>query len=64
MLPPTEERYKVLGFADDVKPAITSMVEFLVVDKVMNLFEEASGCRLHRDPASKKCKFKIQLIHT
>ena len=57
MLPPTEERYKVLGYADDVKPAITSMVEFLVVDKAMNLFEEASGCRLHRDPASKKCKF-------
>ena len=57
MLPPTEERFKVLGYADDVKPAITSMVEFLVVDKAMSLFEQASGCRLHRDPASRKCKF-------
>ena len=33
------------------------MGEFSVVDKAMKLFEEASGCRLHRDPASKKCKF-------
>ena len=23
----------------------------------MALFEKASGCRLHRDPANKKCKF-------
>ena len=33
------------------------MEEFLVVDRAMHLFEQASGCRLHRDPASKKCKF-------
>ena len=47
----------MIGFADDVKPAITSMDEFHLVDKAMALFESASGCKLHRDPASKKCKF-------
>ena len=56
-LRPFEERYRVIGYADDVKPAITSMEEFILVDKAMNLFEQASGCRLHRDPANKKCKF-------
>ena len=56
-LPPHEERYKVVGYADDVKPAIVSMNEFLLVDKAMSLFERASGCKLHRDPENKKCKF-------
>ena len=56
-LPPLEERYKLIGYADDVKPAITTMQEFSVVDKAMELFEKASGCKLHCDPASKKCKF-------
>ena len=56
-LQPIEERYKVIGYADDVKPAITSMAEFSLVDKAMELFEKASGCRLHRDPSTKKCKF-------
>ena len=54
---PLEERYKLIGYADDVKPAITTMQEFSVVDMFMGLFEKASGCQLHRDPASKKCKF-------
>ena len=56
-LQPLEERYKVIGYADDVKPAITSMMEFTLVDRAMALFESASGCKLHRDPSSKKCKF-------
>ena len=56
-LRPYEERYKVIGYADDVKPAITTMEEFMLVDKAMALFEKASGCKLHRDPATKKCKF-------
>ena len=56
-LQPFEERYKVIGYADDVKPAITTMEEFMLVDKAMALFEKASGCKLHRDPANKKCKF-------
>ena len=33
------------------------MQEFVLVDRAMRLFEAASGCKLHRDPASKKCKF-------
>ena len=56
-LGPMEERYRALGYADDVKPAICSMQEFLLVDRAMALFEKASGCRLHRNPASRKCKF-------
>ena len=56
-LPPLEERYKVIGYADDVKPAVTNIEEFSMIDYAMALFEKASGCRLHRDPTSKKCKF-------
>ena len=33
------------------------MDEFLLVDRAMSLFEKASGCKLHRDPSTKKCKF-------
>ena len=47
----------MIGFADDVKPAVTKMEEFKLVDKAMALFEGASGCKLHRDPSTKKCKF-------
>ena len=56
-LPPIEERYKVMSYADDLKPAITTMHEFILVNNASALFEAASGCILHRDPASKKCKF-------
>ena len=56
-LPPLEQRYKVKGYADDMKPAVTSMNEFLLVDYASALFERSSGCKLHRDPASGKCKF-------
>ena len=56
-LPPLEERYRVVSYADDLKPAISSMDEFSLVNSASALFEAASGCRLHRDPASQKCKF-------
>ena len=56
-LVPLQERFKVIGYADDIKPAITNMEEFKVVDRTMQLFESSSGCRLHRDPVTKKCKF-------
>ena len=56
-LPKFEQRYKLIGYADDNKPAITSMEEFEVVDTSLALFERASGCKLHRDPLNKKCKF-------
>ena len=56
-LPPLEERYKVISYADDLKPAVTCMEEFSLVNMASALFEAASGCQLHRDPASQKCKF-------
>ena len=56
-LPKFEQRYKLIGYADDNKPAITSMEEFGIVDKFLALFEKASGCKLHRDPLNKMCKF-------
>ena len=57
LLPPLETRYKVEGYLDDCKPAITSMAEFQLVDTACNLFEKSSGCKLHRNPDSNKCKF-------
>ena len=56
-LPNHELRYKVIGYADDTKPAITSMHKFSVVDKALTVFENASGCKVHRDPSNMKCKF-------
>ena len=57
-----EERYKLIGYADDIKPAITSMEEFLVVDSAFALFERASGCKLDRDPNNKKCKLRWKFV--
>ena len=51
------EIYKLIAYVDDVKPSITSMNEFTVVDRGSALFEAASGCILHRDPRSGKVKF-------
>ena len=51
------EQYKLIGYIDDVKPAISCMAEFSLVDRGALIFEKASGCILHRDPASGKVKF-------
>ena len=51
------EVYKLMAYVDDVKPSITCMNEFTIVDKGSALFEGASGCKLHRDPRSGKVKF-------
>ena len=56
-LPNIQETYRLIAYMDDLKPAITSMQEFLLVDRASLLFERASGCELHRDPASGKVKF-------
>ena len=56
-LPKLEQRYKLIGYADDIKHTITSMEEFKIVDHSLALFERESGCKLHRDPLNKKCKF-------
>ena len=46
-----------MAYCDDVKPAVTCMAEFLILDLACTLFENSSGCKLHRDPAAGKCKF-------
>ena len=50
------ENYIVYGYADDVKPSVTTMAEFALVDHAAKLFEASSGCKLHRDPVTGKCK--------
>jgi hypothetical protein len=46
-----------VGFCDDLKPAVTSIYEFYLVERVMTIFELSSGCMMHRTAASQKCKF-------
>ena len=55
-LPALEERYRVISYANDLKPVVVSMEEFSLVNNASAMFEAASGCQLYRDPASKKCK--------
>ena len=55
-LPPLEDRYTVISYADDVKSAVTCMKEFQLVNEASLMFEKSSGCVLHRDPNSGKCK--------
>ena len=57
LLPPLEERYKLIAYADDVKPSISSMNEFMIVDQECSILERASGVKLHRDPSAGKVKF-------
>ena len=42
-----------------MKPGVTIMAEFALVDKAAKLFELSYGCLLHRDPVSGKCKVKV-----
>ena len=53
---PVRERYVVYGYADDVKPSVTTLAEFALVDNAAGLFERSSGCKLHCDPITGKCK--------
>ena len=55
-LPMLEDKYTIKGYADDLKPAIKSMEEFVLVDNIVGVFEAASGCQIHRDPTQDKCK--------
>ena len=61
-LPDTQETFRLIAYVDDVKPAITSMQEFLLVDNASLLFEKASGCELHRDPLSGKVSFSLLAV--
>ena len=49
--------FKLVAYADDVKPAISCMAEFELVDKACTLLERASGVKIHRNPDSGKVKF-------
>lgn len=53
---PVEARLRVLGFVDDVKCALVSAQEFVMLDAAVRHFELASGSMLHRDPTTKKCQ--------
>ena len=55
--PSLTQNYKVQAYADDVKPAITSMEEFIMVDDACTMLERAAGVKLHRDPITQKVKF-------
>ena len=57
VLPPVQQHYRVVAYADDVKPSITCMQEFMLVDQACSLLERASGVKLHRDPSAGKVKF-------
>ena len=52
-----KQMFKLVAYADDVKPAITSMAEFSLVDRACTLLERASGFKIHRNPDSGKVKF-------
>ena len=54
---PMEQKYRVVAYADDVKPVISSMEEFIMVIEGCTILEKASGVKLHRDRASGKVKF-------
>ena len=56
-LPPLETRYYLFAYCDNVKPAVTSLWEFRLIERVMTIFKKASGCMMHRSIESKKCKF-------
>ena len=48
--------FKSLGYADDLKPAVTSMEEVSLVIEQCRKLEISSGVKLHHDPTSGKCK--------
>ena len=57
---PLEQKYKLMGYCDDLKPAICKPTEFQLIDRAVCMFEKAIGCLLHHNP--KSLKFKILLL--
>ena len=49
------EKLTVVGFVDDVKGILTSVKEFDTLDNTLRSFELATGSKLHRDAATRKC---------
>ena len=56
VIDPLQQHFKLMAYADDVKPAISSMSEFSL-DRACSLMERASGVKFHREPDSGKVKF-------
>ena len=54
---PLETRYILYSFCEDIKPVIIELWEFSLVERTMTIFKLASGCKMHRNAESKKCKF-------
>jgi exonuclease III len=52
ILPPLETKYILVAFCDDLTPAVTSIDEFYLIERVMTIFERSSGCIMHRSPES------------
>ena len=52
-------KYSVVGYVDDVKPAISSLEELAMIDGAAATFEGASGCKLHCDSNTDKCKILL-----
>ena len=42
-----------------MKPAVTNIQEFKVIELGVRLFERASGCEIHRDISNNKCKILL-----
>ena len=59
LLPPLEERFKGMAYADDVKTVVTCLAELSMVIDSCGLMERASGVKLHRDPRSGKCRILL-----
>ena len=55
-IPCIKKNEKLVDYVDDVVPFITKKEEFFILDECLKVFEEASGCKFHRDPNSQKCK--------
>ena len=55
-IPPVEDKFSVKGYADDLKVALKTMAEFLLLDMILSVFVAASGFQVHRDPGQDKCK--------
>ena len=58
-LPPLEQKFKMISYSDDLKPAISKRDKFQLIDRAVNLFEKASGCLHHREPKSMKGKILL-----
>ena len=50
------EKFKILSYTDDLKPAVTSMEEISLIVEQCRKLERSSGVKLQRDPNSGKCK--------